>query len=108
MHEGLECGSMHCSTDVKPKQKAKNVMHWHHKRNNENMNDLDNHVDACVVSPDTTLIVADCEAPIAVSGCSDHVGRITCHAVTGVMAHDEHNGKTWHPHCHQVLETPGL
>ena len=66
--------------------------------------ELDSHADTCVVSPKTALIIHDYETSVAISGYAREVGQQTCRTVTGVVAYDAYDGKTYYLHIHQALE----
>ena len=70
--------------------------------------DLDSHADTCVVSENTALIIRDYETPVVVSGYKDSLGKETCRTVTGVVAYDHLDGRTYYLHLNQALDVPDI
>ena len=77
-------------------------------QNREHRTELDSHADTCIVSPDTALITHDFETPVSISGYTPSVGQQTVKTVTGVVAYESYEGKTYYLHLHQALLVPKL
>ena len=101
--EDLQCGSMHRCVEFKLMQKHKLVLSRKEIKVWATWT-----ITCCSVWLETALIVADCKVPVSTSGHTDDVDRKICCTVTGAMANNDHQAKTWCLRCHQALEMPNL